>query len=134
MENKYTLGCKALDKLKITQLDVVRALESEKELRELMHKEQDEISVIDLESADTVIGIITNLASVSVDLGKLRKHNVKPLDLNTLEVGTKFRVINGAWDGEIVLIDGVKFIKHHKGILELDSEEPRDLAIEILNQ
>ncbi|MGX1195761.1 hypothetical protein [Metabacillus sp. SLBN-84] len=28
--------------------------------------------------------------------------------ISSLEVGTKFYVCNGAWDGEIILVDGIK--------------------------
>ncbi|MFH7816970.1 hypothetical protein ACG2K5_18155 [Bacillus subtilis] len=28
--------------------------------------------------------------------------------ISTLEVGTKFHVVNGAWDGEVVEKDGIK--------------------------
>ncbi|MCZ4246969.1 hypothetical protein BXO87_02390 [Bacillus sp. GZB] len=31
--------------------------------------------------------------------------------ISTLEVGTKFYVVNGAWDGEIVEKDGIKQLR-----------------------
>lgn len=39
-----------------------------------------------------------------------RKYGGKFTILNTLEVGTKFHVCNGAWDGEIVEKDGGKWL------------------------
>ncbi|WP_310877067.1 hypothetical protein [Priestia megaterium] len=42
---------------------------------------------------------------------KESRYGGTPTLMNTLEVGTKFHVCNGNWDGEIVEIDGEKYVK-----------------------
>ncbi|GAA0101524.1 hypothetical protein UT300012_22390 [Paraclostridium bifermentans] len=41
------------------------------------------------------------------------------LTLDDLPVGTKFFVVNGAWDGEIVELDNIRYIKTVKGLKEI---------------
>jgi hypothetical protein len=55
-------------------------------------------------------------------------------DIYMLPVGTKFEVINGAWEGKIVEINGEKHLDISNGyiIKKLDAEKDYCLAIDIL--
>lgn len=61
------------------------------------------------------------------------KRNQKIYDcvLLDLPVGTIFWVINGAWEGEVIEVDGNKYIRNNVNTFELTSTEQR-LNIEIL--
>ena len=51
--------------------------------------------------------------------------------ISELEVGTRFRVINGDWIGMIVEREGVKMISHIHGLMDI-REGDMDLDIEII--
>jgi hypothetical protein len=51
------------------------------------------------------------------------------LDVRDLPVGTKFRVLNGDWYGEIIEEDNVKYIKHLHGKTKIRAED-MELIIE----
>lgn len=50
--------------------------------------------------------------------------------MSTLDVGTRFYVNNGAWDGEIIEIDGVKHIDI-AGLRTLDLSKHTDYKLDI---
>lgn len=52
-------------------------------------------------------------------LFKSLKDNIHIIDF---PVGTKFRVVNGDWYGEIVLCDGNKCVKNKQGVYKINSD------------
>jgi hypothetical protein len=53
-----------------------------------------------------------------------------PTIMNTLDVGTKFHVFNGRWDGEIISEDGVKYIRiDDDRKIKLDDKYTQDINI-----
>ncbi|WP_394863239.1 hypothetical protein [Paraclostridium bifermentans] len=62
------------------------------------------------------------------------KQNVdlsKPINLIDLDVGEMFHVVNGNWDGEIVINHGNKAVKHMHGTFDLDGNNYTDLDVEL---
>lgn len=50
--------------------------------------------------------------------------------INTLPVGTEFHVANGAWDGTIVEIDGVKYLDIDGGS-NVNLEKNKEVVLDI---
>ncbi|WP_394863240.1 hypothetical protein [Paraclostridium bifermentans] len=61
-------------------------------------------------------------------LVKVLKDDVSVIDL---PVGTKFHVINGNWDGEIVLSNGNKCVRNEKGVYTIQPNTNYNLNIHI---
>ncbi|GAA0101729.1 hypothetical protein UT300012_24440 [Paraclostridium bifermentans] len=133
MKENYKLGIDSINKLKNVQRQIIDCLEDCKELGDLVSKEQKDINIEDLNILRMINENVNNLTMIKESLVKIKKYNVRPIDLRELEVGTKFRVINGAWDGEIILMGNNKAISHEHGTLEIVEGNCRNLEIEILD-
>ena len=64
----------------------------------------------------------------------IKTKKAKKTVMSTLEVGTKFYVINGHWDGEIIEINGVKYVKvsgPDGNLINLEKDPEYELSIDI---
>ena len=93
----------------------------------MVEDEQKKVGAVNLGILSNINDILNDLRLVESKLCKLSYTNIMDL-----EVGTKFKVINGMWYGEIVSIEGKKYIKHDYGTLEVTKDNCKDLKIEIL--
>ena len=66
-------------------------------------------------------------------IGQTKYPMKKPkLDVRTLPVGTEFFVINGAWYGVIIEIDGKRYIEYETGVILIPDKDP-ELRIMLVN-
>lgn len=85
---------------------------------------------------NTILSKLKNLKSVSEEHKESlnTKQNInteKPINLIDLDIGTSFNVINGQWEGEIVINRGNKAVKHKHGVQTLTGDNYGDLHVEI---
>ena len=126
------MGYEATEQLKASKRSLNYLKQDIKSLKKIVEDDQEKVGVEDLETLSSINDILNDLILLESKLCKLTHMNVIDLDVMDLEVGTKFKVINGMWYGEIVLIDGKKYIEHDHGTLEVTEDNCKDLQIEIL--
>lgn len=119
------------------EIKLEQALISAKDFKKSLQKDLEEVGVEDLESLSRINDVIQDITLVKDKVSNLYgipkiKIDSNKLDVHDLPVGSKFRVINGLWEGEIIILKNRKYIKHSMGVDELTPDNFRDLEIEIL--
>lgn len=131
-DNKFKIRYRSYEEINKCLRDVKSCKDSVIQLRDVLHEEMEE-TIMDTDLLCEVNKKILHLGNLEDFILNLRKSQNGPTNLFDLEVGTKFRVINGQWDGEIVDVDGSKHVKHIHGMFKIREDNCTSLDIEIKN-
>lgn len=131
-EHKFKITYRSAEQIDKCLDKVIECRESMIQLRKVLEEEMDG-SVSDLTLLSDINNKIFGLRKLWEYLSNLPKKQNGYLNLMDLEVGVKFRVLNGQWDGEIVDDKGVKSVKHINGVFPITPTNCTSFDIKITN-